>query len=367
MAAVIKLVCIGVFAVFVLPRLYLMVKFMDFGENVFNHRPGPCHLVKGANTGSEDIELIPETNIALISAGYKHGTMIGDKSRKGTILYFDFDEPEDGAKSVKFKNFKGKELSQFNPHGISIFKSDYKTVLFVVSNRWDNNTVVERFEVNKDTMTLKHLQTISSPEFRFVNDLTATGENSFYFTNHMYYNPGTFLGRIENYVGLRFASVGYYNGKQATILLDGLLMPNGITQSVDRKYLYLATMADALNLHVFEMDRKRHDSLKLVQQKEIPTHIDNINVDPDTGDVWLGCQPIGWQLATYLDNHETAVCASQVLKIKTNGGLLTDDVKEVYVNNGDVISASSVAWRHKKGLLIGSVCHNTVYCKIKHV
>jgi hypothetical protein len=100
-----KLLVIVVCAAILLPRIYFLFKVMDFGENVFNHKPGPCNIVEGVNNnGAEDMELIPATNVALVSTGIKFGDSWAIE-RIPNILYFDFSKPKQGTKPVEFKGF----------------------------------------------------------------------------------------------------------------------------------------------------------------------------------------------------------------------------------------------------------------------
>lgn len=60
----------------------------------------------------------------------------------------------------------------------------------------------------------------------------------------------------------------------------------------------------------------------------------------------------------------------QVLRIKTTeNGLLTDDVTEVYLNDGSEMHASSLAVYHAptSAILIGSVDKHALFCKINHL
>ena len=65
-----------------------------------------------------------------------------------------------------------------------------------------------------------------------MNDLAATGPDSFYYTNFF---SSRDLGEImeEIYAGIPKASVGYYDGQEGTILLDGQPGSNGIQMSLD--------------------------------------------------------------------------------------------------------------------------------------
>ena len=33
--------------------------FMQVGKAIFEHKPGPCHVIEAANEGSEDMAMLP--------------------------------------------------------------------------------------------------------------------------------------------------------------------------------------------------------------------------------------------------------------------------------------------------------------------
>ena len=60
----------------------------------------------------------------------------------------------------------------------------------------------------------------------------AVGEDQFYFTNYLHF---WLPPMVEMLLGLYWSSVGFYDGHSATIVDQGLLMPNGINTSPDHK------------------------------------------------------------------------------------------------------------------------------------
>ena len=62
------------------------------------------------------------------------------------------------------------------------------------------------------------------------DDIVATGEDSFYFTNYIKFNF-----KVELLRGLSLGSVGFYDGTKGHILLTGRSIPNGINTSPDGK------------------------------------------------------------------------------------------------------------------------------------
>ena len=64
------------------------------------------------------------------------------------------------------------------------------------------------------------------------NDIVATGEDSFYFTNSYKFDfTQELIGR------LCLGNVGYYDGTKGHILLAGIGLPNSINTSPDGKYV----------------------------------------------------------------------------------------------------------------------------------
>ena len=62
------------------------------------------------------------------------------------------------------------------------------------------------------------------------DDIVATGEDSFYFTNYIKFDV-----KVELLRGLSLGSVGFYDGTRGHILLTGRSIPNGINTSPDGK------------------------------------------------------------------------------------------------------------------------------------
>lgn len=116
---------------------------------------------------------------------------------------------------------------------------------------------------------------------------------------------------------------------------------------------------------------------------------DNIEVDPETGDLWLGCHPNGWKFFVF-DSQDppgsevctkqwihllhlhfqlyllcfTFLCFLQVIKIQ-NIHSEKPVVTQVYADDGHVIMGSSVAAHYGGKVLIGTVFHKALCCDLK--
>ena len=102
---------------------------------------------------------------------------------------------------------------------------------------------------------------------------------------------------------------------------------------------------------VYDRDLNTGD-LALSDTIEAGTGVDNIEID-QKGDLWIGCHP---KLLTFIkySKDPDALSPSQVIKVeqKSPGQY---DVEEIYLNNGQPLSGSSVAAVFENTLLIGSV------------
>ncbi|XP_012503195.1 PREDICTED: serum paraoxonase/arylesterase 1 isoform X2 [Propithecus coquereli] len=306
-----------------------------------------CNLVKGIEHGSEDLEIL-SNGLAFISSDLEP-----DKS--GKILLMDLNEKHPTALELKItgSNF---DLSSFTPHGISTFTDEDNAVYLLVVNHPDSKTTVELFKFQEEEKSLLHLKTIRHKLLPSVNDVVAVGPEHFYATNdHYFVHP--YLRSWEFYLGLSWSYVVYYTPDEAGVVAEGFDFANGISISPDGKYVYVAESL-AHKIHVYE----KHANWTLTPLKtlDFDTLVDNISVDPVTGDLWVGCHPDGMRLF-YHDPENPP--ASEVLRIQN---ILTEEPKVtlVYADNGTVLQGSTVASVYKGKILVGTVVHKALYCEL---
>jgi hypothetical protein len=247
-----------------------------------------------------------------------------------------------------------------------MFKGENGKVTLFIINHLKEYAVIDKFDVQlkNGIPYLTFIERFHDKEhFHLLNNIKAISEFSFYATDHMYYRPDTLMGTVEIYSVMKYGMLLYYNGKKTLVVDSGLVLPNGVNMSPDGKYLYMVNRVKELRVYEIQQDH----TVKLVQEVNLETGLDNINIDHKTGDLWIGCHPIGHKIMAYLKNHDHSISPSQVIRIRTNKGLLTDYVEEMFVDDGHMISASASAICHMDGLLIGSVCHSAVYCQVKHL
>ncbi|XP_016074270.1 PREDICTED: serum paraoxonase/arylesterase 1 [Miniopterus natalensis] len=314
-----------------------------------------CNLVKGIESGSEDLEILPN-GLTFISSGLKYpGIKSFEPDKPGKILLMDLNEEDPTVLelSISGSNFN---LSSFNPHGISTFTDEDNTVYLLVVNHPDVKTTVELFKFQEEQKSLLHLKTIRHELLPNLNDIVAVGPEHFYATNDHYF-VDSYLKSWELYLGLAWSYVVYYSPDEVKVVANGFDFANGINISPDRKYVYVSASL-ARKIHVYE----KHANWTLTSLKSMVfnTLVDNISVDPVTGDLWVGCHPNGKRIFYYDVEHPPA---SEVLQIQN---ILTEEPKVtvVYAENGTVLQGSTVASVYKGKLLIGTVFQKALYCKL---
>ncbi|XP_075414508.1 serum paraoxonase/arylesterase 2 isoform X4 [Tenrec ecaudatus] len=313
-----------------------------------------CHLIKGIEAGSEDIDILPN-GLAFFSVGLKFpGLHSFESERSGGLLMMDLNEATPRALELRIS--RGFNLASFNPHGISTFIDDDDTIYLFVVNHLELKITVEIFKYEEEQNSLLHIKTIRHELLPSVNDIVAVGPAHFYATNDHYFSD-TFLKYLETYFNLHWANVVYYSPDEVKVVAEGFDTANGISISPDKKFIYVADML-AHEIHVFE----KHANMNLTQLKvlKLDTLVDNLSIDPSSGDIWVGCHPNGQKLFVYDPNNPPS---SEVLRIQN---ILTETptVTTVYANNGSVLQGSSVASVHAGKLLIGTLYHRALYCEL---
>ena len=96
------------------------------------------------------------------------------EDRKGKILTFDFNKPDEPPIELPLKNFN---RTGFNPHGISLYRDPLTGVvsLFVINHR-AGEQVVEIFDYDRHTHSLIHRRSVIDELIWSPNNLYAIGK-----------------------------------------------------------------------------------------------------------------------------------------------------------------------------------------------
>ncbi|EYC25306.1 hypothetical protein Y032_0012g1814 [Ancylostoma ceylanicum] len=334
--------------------LFKMVLLLDFNKRVYNHRPGSCRQVEGIVHGSEDIALLEDEGIAILTSGVFFISP-REKDVKGQMFLYDF--AQNGTFKAEPLKINGKyDQENFHPHGITHIVTSTGTVrLFVISHTraFEHSVMVFR-----QTRQLDLVKTIRDEKFIRPNDLVAVSEEAFILSNDG--SAQTTVTNLIEYMSLiPSGSVVYYDGK----LIPRTMSPNGVILDRDREHLIVSHLNDKI-LSVYKLG-ENYRSLSRVIDVPLLTAADNFYVDND-GAIWIGAHPVLHEALRHLTDCDdlSKYSPSQVIRIKFSKDFKSWEFTEPFMDDGRLISAASVAVRLKNQLLIGSICRQVVHCDI---
>uniref|UniRef100_A0A672QTF4 Paraoxonase n=1 Tax=Sinocyclocheilus grahami TaxID=75366 RepID=A0A672QTF4_SINGR len=208
---------------------------------------------------------------------------------------------------------------------------------------------VEIFRFVENENTLQYIKAIKHELLLNVNDIVAVGTESFYATNDLYFTNGI-LKFVEPFLSLPWCDVVYYSPQTLQVVAGGFLIANGIKISPDKRHLYVSNIMK----HKISVTNPVHElpiSLTLV---DVGSVCDNIEVDHESGDLWLSCHPNGlkFMLSDPNDPPGSEVRYKSIIPCSP-------------VDDGSVIVASSVATQYGGKLLIGTVYQKALICDLK--
>lgn len=320
-------------------------------KDIQPHVAGTEKLQSLPVAGPEDLAFDRVSGLAFVSVDDRRRNLKDPGSVPGAILVFD-----PTSDTPLFRNVTPSTLTDFHPHGLSLLHlADGRLLLFVVNHlQRKQGNAVERFEWRNDSLI--HLEQIIDPELMTSpNDVLAVDEHRFYVTNdHRYPNPG-WQRTLEDYLQQAISYVNYFDGKAMRQVATDIAYANGINRSPDGRRIYVAATTGR-NVITYDVD-SMDGSLKKIRETDMGTGVDNIEVD-ETGDLWIGCHP---QLLKFVAHaaDSSKKSPSQVLRLKpvADGGFRTE---EVYLNDGNAYSGSTVAVPVGDRLLVGSVFEKTL-------
>ncbi|WP_376691840.1 SMP-30/gluconolactonase/LRE family protein [Wenzhouxiangella sp. EGI_FJ10409] len=333
---------------------YAVYLAFDAGEfrSVDNLHPGQCSRIAGV-PGAEDITLHPDRDLALVSSFDRRAALAGNVQPGGIYAW-----ALDGSMAEP-ANLTPDAGTDFRPHGISLFVgADGRATLFVVNHPGASlfgeqpdepsgpSHTIEVFDL--DGLRLVHRETLADESMISPNDIVAVDNQRFYFTNDHGSDPG-WKRTLEDYLRLGWANVVYFDGEAYREVADGLSYANGINLSPDGTRLYVAEVTRS---RIREYSRDGQDGgLAELRRFDVGFGVDNIEVDPDTGDLLLGGHV---KLLTFTRHARdaTVLAPSQAVRVRLGQ---TPQIETLFLDDGELISGASVATARDELLLVGSV------------
>ena len=317
-------------------------------KTIQSHYEGTCEAIENIS-GPEDITIL-SNGLAFISSDNRWATLEGSPEQ-GNIFLFDLKNAQ-----KQLLNLTPNLEFDFHPHGISVYENYDGTVeLIAVNHRMDKQTIqIFHFDGEK----LIHEDTIEDEMLISPNDLVHIDKGKFYVTND--HGSKNNLGKtFEDYLQLSKSNVLFYDGLVFFEVVSQLKYANGINISKDRTKIYI-TETIGKSISSYEINSDNH--LSFLKEIYLDSGVDNIEIDKDNT-VWIGSHPQVLKFVQHSKNKKNS--PSQVIKITD----IDNDYKieEIYLNDGQELSGSSVASIFENFLLIGAVFeHHFLLCQ-KHL
>ncbi len=306
---------------------------------------GSCEQVPGP-AGSEDITIDQRLGLAYIGADDRRAYLLtGDLSNvpNGGLWSLDLSTPNSKIRALEYE-IDGP----FHPHGIALYQQDGINELYVINHITPTEHEVNVFTIDsptKLTLRARHTSdTMISP-----NDLTVVAQDQFLFTNDHGSPRHTIMEKLEDYMGLPFGSVVFYDGTNGHTVAEGLRYPNGITLSADGSAFYVAeTTGQKIKKFI-----KGSNELSWTESNNInlKTGLDNLEWD-NNGNLLTAAHSRLFDFQDHMNNPE-ALSPSEVIQIDVSGDSMT--AKTLLLDMGEGISGASVAAMYKDTLLVGPV------------
>lgn len=343
-----KIIFIG----FILKQVLEYRDWLDLHRDVtFSVTPGQCQVII-EDGGSEDLTHVGG-GLVLLSTG------LSSSSSKIQAINLN-------ASSIPFTlnvtNPPDRHDFMAHLHGLSSWRDPQTGQLYLYVISHGSQDRVEVFQV-QDTLELKYIKTITDSSFTFVNDLLVVGKDKFYITQfcHFHFHENSKLN-LEWLSRWKTGKVLYFDGHRAREVATDLQQPNGINISPDGKVVYVGEFGGKI-LRAYR--RESTNNLAEIWNKYLGTGIDNIEVDPDTGDLWIGSHPCIWKVIDLI-NLVGAKHPGQVLRIKMTDNAVSE-IEEIYHDDGNVLSGTSVATYVSGKVLIGTVSQRLAICDVSYL
>jgi arylesterase/paraoxonase len=215
-----------------------------------------------------------------------------------------------------------------------------------------DDTRVEIFDA-RDDGTLAHRRTVSVPGLLRINDIAATGPDSFYATSESDLKRGS-VAEILSIItdGDRTGAIWYFDGTSGRKLDTGIGFANSLALTADGKTLYASgTLSRAIYVYT------RDPATNAIQRRDmafVGTGADNLDVEDD-GRVWIATHPRLLSFVQHASNPAKG-SPSQVIILEPAKSGKGGKVDQIYLKDGnDGFSGASVAIRDGDTMVLGSV------------
>ncbi|CAG8498759.1 19525_t:CDS:2 [Gigaspora margarita] len=255
-----------------------------------------CRYLEGLKSNlCEDIKIHHASGLAYLACGDEQSRKTApwpppiDAYNNSLPLrgnFYVYDIEKDKLTPLILKNFPDEE--DFSLHGFGIYESPTESdnLYFFIINHKRTGSVIELFQHKLKTFELNHLKTFKHDLIYSPNSVAPVSKDEFYITNDLYYIQSHWKVQFEIWTRRKWSNVVFHSSKTNTteIVVDGLMIANGITVNWDYSRVFIGTSGTG---ELFIYERKPDNKLKLLDTIDIEHPVDNVNVDPVTGEIYL--------------------------------------------------------------------------------
>lgn len=213
-------------------------------------------------------------------------------------------------------------------------------------------TTVEIYDAGLDE-TLTHRRTVSIPGLTRINDIQATGTDTFYATSESDV-PMASAAQLWSIIADsdRSGAIWYFDGASGKKLDTGIGFANSLALTADGKTLY-ASGATSRAIYIYDRDPATN-SIKRRDVAFIGTGPDNLDVEDD-GRLWIAAHPKLLSLIQHASNPAKGA-PSQVIILEPAADGKGGKIDQIYLKDAkDGFSGASVAVRDGDIMVLGSV------------
>ncbi|CAG8638074.1 15819_t:CDS:2 [Gigaspora rosea] len=297
-----------------------------FREPAQKYTGGKCRKLEGIEGPCEDIKIHHTSGLAYLACGDEEGrtqwwpptAVRNNYSYQPRDTFYVYNIETNKLTPLTLKNFADDE--DFSLHGFGMYEdpSEHDIIYFFVINHKRTGSVVELFKHKINSFELYHLKTFKHALIRNPNNVVPMSKDEFYITNDLYCQ--THWKRLFEILTLRgWGNVVFHSSKTNTteIVVDGLIYANGINVNWDYSRIFVGTIGTG-ELLIYE--RKPDNKLKLLDAIKIEYPIDNVNVDPVTGEIYLAAVNNLLKTFRYLTGSKDVKSAFSAIKVSNNTG-----------------------------------------------
>lgn len=326
---------------------------------------GTCTDVGGL-PGAEDIVLDRKGGRMFIASDDRRAFAAGSPKRGGIYVL-----PIVGADAVSARvDATGGVPAALHPHGLSSYvDAAGRTTIMVVNhpNGFNNyeGTTVEIYDVQADN-SLAHRRTVTVSGLTRINDIAATGPDSFYATSESDV-PMRSAAQLWSIVADndRSGAVWHFDGTTGKKLDTGIGFANSLAITADGKTLYASgTISRAI--YIYDRDPATN-AIKRRDAAFVGTGVDNLDIEDD-GRLWIATHPKLLSFIQHAGNPSKAA-PSQVIVLEPATAGEGGKIDQIYLKGPeDKFSAASVAVRSGDTMVLGSVFEPGIrVCKLPAV